>query len=157
MTAVSSLKEIIIKESINFAITQEEFKHATIDLITEIRIKESNHVEKFYVEAIQNLDVSHEDLINYEKKKLIDFKVASEIKEQKDMLSRDNSYCTLVLVDFEHTPNVELLEGSMHGDLIPYENKWFGMSHIFLRCVLAWNWKRGGQLEEFNISWTLLT
>ena len=59
------MEEIITEEFIDSEITQEELDHTTVDSVIEI-IEESNHTEEFYVEAIQDLDVSYRDLVSYE-------------------------------------------------------------------------------------------
>lgn len=52
MATISSLEEIMIKKSLNFEIAYEELEDATVDLVIEICIKETNHVEESHVESI---------------------------------------------------------------------------------------------------------
>lgn len=40
MAIISSLEEIVIEESVDFKITQEESKDAIVDLVMKIHIKE---------------------------------------------------------------------------------------------------------------------
>ena len=71
----------MIEKSINFEIAQEESKDAVVNLVIEIRIGESNHVEESYIKVIQELNMSYRELVSYEDKKLINFEVALKIKQ----------------------------------------------------------------------------
>lgn len=69
-------KVIVIKQSINSKIIQEELINATVDPTIKICIKKSNHAKEFYIEAIQNTNIYCRDLVNYEDDKLTNFDVA---------------------------------------------------------------------------------
>ena len=77
----------MIEESIDSEITQDESDDAIVESIKEIPNEESNHIEQSYIEPIQNLDIFCGDLVSYE-----------------DILSGDDSFYTLVPIDFEATP-----------------------------------------------------
>ena len=49
MAITSISEEIMIEESIDYEIAQKKLKDAIVDLIMKIGIKESNHMEEFYV------------------------------------------------------------------------------------------------------------
>ena len=70
--------------------------------------------------SFQDQDIFYGDLVSYKDEKLVDIKITSEIKEQKDILDGDYSCCVLVLVDFKTTLKFKLLEDSMHKDLNAY-------------------------------------
>lgn len=93
----------------------------------KIHIEESNHTQEFNVEAIQDMDISCGDLVSYEYEKLTNFDVASEIKQQENMLGGDDSCYALAInkvldtsVNFEATQKFELLANSTYKNLILY-------------------------------------
>lgn len=98
------------EEAINFIIAWEESKHAKVDSVMEIHIEESSHVEKPYIEAIQDMYISYGDLVGHDNEEFIKIEITSKIKEQEDMLAGDDSYCTLVSIDFKIALKFKLFE-----------------------------------------------
>ena len=86
MDVVSSLEEIVIKEPINIVLAQKRSKDDIVDLVIEIHIKESNHAEKPYIKAIQDMDIFYGDLISNKKEESVNFEVVLRIKQQQNML-----------------------------------------------------------------------
>lgn len=60
-------------------------------------LEESNHTKKYHAEAIQDMNISNEDLVRYNDDKLINFEVVFELKQEDDMFRRDDFYCSLMV------------------------------------------------------------
>lgn len=101
----------MIEESVNSEIAQKELKDAIYDLAMKILIEESSHAEEFFVEALQDMDISSRNVVSHKDEELINFDIASKIKQQEDILGKDDFQCASainkifgILADLKATP-----------------------------------------------------